>query len=89
MALGATKAQILSQVITRGLKLVTIGLAIGVVVAAGVAVAARGVLAGLSPVDPIAFGGTAALLMMIGIAACYAPARRAAGVDPIVALRRL
>jgi ABC-type lipoprotein release transport system permease subunit len=50
---------------------------------------ARGLLAGLSPADPIAFGGTGAVLVVVAIAACLTPARRAAAVDPIVALRRL
>jgi predicted permease len=89
MALGATKAQILANVLGQGMKLVGIGLAIGIVIAFLLAQAARGALAGMSPLDPIAFGGTAALLLAVGIAACYAPARKAAGVDPIVALRRL
>jgi len=89
MALGATKAQILSRVVGQGMKLVGIGLAIGMVISFLLAQAARGMLAGMSPLDPIAFGGTAALLMLVGMAACYAPARRAAAIDPIVALRRL
>ena len=89
MALGATRALILARMLGQGMKLVAIGLAIGIVIAFLLAQAARGALAGMSPVDPIAFGGTAALLMVVGAAACYVPARRAAGVDPIVALRRL
>jgi len=89
MALGATKAQILSGVVTQGMRLIVIGLAIGMAISFLIALAARGALAGMSPLDPIAFGGTAALLLLVGIAACYAPARRAATVDPIVALRRL
>ncbi|HEY7190133.1 MAG TPA: ABC transporter permease [Vicinamibacterales bacterium] len=89
MALGATRAQIVASVLGQGMKLVAIGLAIGIAIAFLLAQAARGILAGMSPVDPIAFGGTAALLVVVGIAACYAPARKAAGVDPIVALRRL
>jgi len=71
------------------MRLVAIGLAIGVVIALLLAQAARGILAGMSPVDPIAFGGTIVLLSLVGAAACYMPARRAASVDPIVALRRL
>ena len=48
---------------------------------------ARGALAGLSPADPIAFGGAIAVLMFVGIAAIYFPARRAASLNPVEALR--
>jgi len=89
IALGATRAQILTRVLGQGMRLVAIGLAIGVAIAFVLAQAARGMLAGMSPVDPIAFGGTMMFLLLVGAAACYVPARRAAGVDPIVALRRL
>jgi len=47
------------------------------------------ILAGLSPADPVTFVGTAAILVAVGLAACYIPARRASAVDPMVALRRL
>ena len=89
MALGASSRDVLGSVIAQGLRLVGIGLAVGTFVALPLALAARALLAGLSPADPIAFGGTAVLLMLIGGAACYWPARKAAGVDPIVALRQL
>ena len=89
MAIGATTTQILSGVLSQGMKLVGIGLAIGGVMSLAVAHVAVGMLAGLSPTDPLAFGGTAALLLLVGAAACYIPARRASAVDPIVALRRL
>jgi predicted permease len=89
VALGATAAQVLGGVLAQGMRLVGVGLAIGAAVSLAVAQLARSLLAGLSPADPIAFGGTAAFLTMVAIAACYAPARRASRVDPIVALRRL
>jgi hypothetical protein len=89
MALGSTASRILRTVLAQGLKLVGIGLAIGTVLSLLIAQAAVGMLAGLSPADPVAFGGTVALIAFIGLAACLSPARRAAAVDPIVALRRL
>jgi len=89
MALGATAAQILGSVLAQGMTLVGTGLAIGTVVSLLLARAAVGVLAGLSPADPVAFGGTVALLVFVGLAACFSPARRAARVDPLIALRRL
>jgi putative ABC transport system permease protein len=89
MAVGATTSQILEGVLSQGMKLVGIGLAIGGTVALALAQLAAGMLAGLSPADPVAFAGTATLLLMVGAAACYIPARRASSIDPIVALRRL
>ncbi len=89
MALGATAQQILKGVLGQGMKLVGIGLAIGTGVSLGLAQVAVGLLAGLSPADPVAFGGTVGLLIVVGLAACLSPAWRAARVDPLVALRRL
>ena len=89
MAVGATTTQILRGVLSQGMRLVGIGLVIGGAISLAVARLAGGMLAGLSPADPVAFVGTATLLLLVGAAACYTPARRAARVDPIVALRRL
>ena len=89
MAIGANAAQVLREVLAQGMKLVSIGLAIGILVSAAVARVAAGMLAGLSPADPLTFVGTAAILIAVGLAASYAPARRASAVDPMIALRRL
>ena len=89
MALGATAAQILGGVLTQGLKLVGIGIAAGTIVALAMAQMAVGLLAGLSPADPIAFIGAAALLAAVGLVSCAGPALRAARTDPLAALRRL
>jgi ABC-type antimicrobial peptide transport system permease subunit len=89
MAIGASTTQILRSVIGQGMKLVSIGLAIGTAISFVIARLAVGMLAGLSAADPVTFVGTAAVLMAIGIGACYVPARRASAVDPMVALRRL
>jgi putative ABC transport system permease protein len=89
MALGATRRGVLASVLAQGMKLVGLGLAIGTAISLLIAQVARGLLAGLSPADPAAFGGAAAVLLLVGAAACYWPARKASIVDPIVALRRL
>ena len=89
IAVGATATQILRGVLGQGLKLVAVGLVIGTAIALGVAQLAVGLLAGLSPADPVTFAGTAVILTAVALAACYVPARRASAVDPMVALRRL
>jgi predicted permease len=89
MAIGASSTRILRSVIGQGMKLVGIGLTIGTAISFVIARLAVGMLAGLSAADPVTFVGTAAILMAVGIGACYVPARRASAVDPMVALRRL
>ena len=63
--------------------------AAGAVAALSLSWMAAGMLAGLSPADPIAFVGAAALLVVVALAACAGPALRAARVDPLAALSRL
>jgi predicted permease len=87
MALGARSAQILRSVITQGLRLVAIGVAIGGLASWLLARTLVAVLAGLSPADPIAFGSATLLLLLVAVAACYFPARRAASLNPVEALR--
>jgi putative ABC transport system permease protein len=66
---------------------VVIGLAAGVLGAGIAATAVRSVLFGVELIDPLAFGGGCALLVSTALLASYVPARRAARVDPVVALR--
>jgi macrolide transport system ATP-binding/permease protein len=87
LALGATRADILSLVVRQGMKLALYGLVIGALLAGAAAQAIRSQLMGVTPVDPVSFGGTAALLFMVALAACVIPARRAARLDPVRALR--
>ena len=76
-----------AQVVRDGVKLVAIGLAIGLALALPVSFQVRYLLYGISPTDPIAFVGTAVLLLAVAVAASYLPARRATRVSPVDALR--
>ena len=87
MALGAGAGRILWNVLAQGLRLVAIGVAVGGVLSWMLAQMLRGALAGLSPADPIAFGSAILVLTLTGIAAIYFPARRAAALNPVDALR--
>jgi putative ABC transport system permease protein len=87
MALGARRGDILKLIMTHGMALTLIGVAIGLLAATGLARLMKGVLFGVSASDPLTYLGLAALLTLIALLACYIPARRATKVDPMVALR--
>jgi predicted permease len=87
IALGGAAADIVGLVTRSGLALTGVGLVVGVVTALGLTRFLQTMLFEISPLDPATFGGVAAILALIGAIACYVPARRAAKVDPIVALR--
>ncbi|HTV55847.1 MAG TPA: ABC transporter permease [Terriglobia bacterium] len=87
MALGATKGSVLRLVLRQGLMLVSLGMLIGF---GGALVATRllaSMLFKVRPVDPVTYLGTAVFVSAVALAASYLPARRAAKVDPMVALR--
>lgn len=87
MALGAQPERVFGMVLIEGLKLIGAGVIIGL---AGAALSTRlisSVLYQVPALDPLTFGSVAALLIAIGLFACYVPARRAMKVDPMVALR--
>lgn len=87
MALGAEKAHVLRLIIRTGVGLVAIGTAIGVVVSLSIARVIATQLWGVSAYDPVTLVSVVLLLLATGVVACWIPARRAAGVDPLVALR--
>jgi putative ABC transport system permease protein len=87
MALGASRSQVLLLICKQGLRLATIGLAAGLVLAFGVTRLMSKILFGVSPTDPLTFASIIAILAAVALLACYIPARRATRVDPILALR--
>jgi putative ABC transport system permease protein len=88
VALGASRSSILELVMRRGVAVTAAGLAIGILAAAAVAQTMRRFLFNVSPVDAATFAGAAALIVAVGLIATYLPARRAAALDPLTALRR-
>jgi putative ABC transport system permease protein len=87
MALGAQHQHVLRMILGNGLKLVLIGVGIGVTAAFAVTRVISNLLFGVTATDPPIFVGVPVLLIVVAILASYLPARRALKVDPIVALR--
>lgn len=89
MALGADRRDVIRMVMRQGLGLTLIGGAIGALLAAGASfgLSSAGLLFNTAMIDPIAFGGTAVLMIVVTLAAVWIPARRAAGIDPLDAIR--
>jgi putative ABC transport system permease protein len=87
MALGARPADVLSLVTKLGLKLALLGVIIGIALAIGLARVIANFLFGVTPTDPATYAAVAAALIAVALLACFIPARRAARVDPMVALR--
>jgi len=88
MALGARASEVASAVVRRGATMAGLGIAIGLVSAWGLAGLLRQMLFGVEPQDPLTLGVVAAVLLAVTLLASWLPARRAARVDPAVALRR-
>ncbi len=87
MALGARVSDVLRLMLGRGMRLAAVGVGLGAVVSVALTRVLSSLLYGVSTVDPVAFAGAAALLMGVAFVANLVPARRAARVDPTVALR--
>jgi len=87
VALGAPTRQILRRVVRNGVALVAVGVAIGLAASLAVTRLLGAMLYDVKPGDPITLIAVTLLLMLVALAACYIPARRATRVDPLVALR--
>ncbi len=87
LALGADSRSVVGLVLRQGLRLTAFGLAAGTVLSLGAGMLLRSQLFGLSPADPVTFVALALLLAVVAAGASVLPARRAARVDPIIALR--
>jgi len=87
LALGAEAGGMQRMIIRQGLTLVAIGLAIGIPISLLVGRTLQGLLVATSPTDPVALGGGVTVLVLVSGVAAWLPARRAAAVDPMEALR--
>jgi len=87
MALGANAAAVLRLVVSRGLRLTILGMAIGAIAALALTRLITTLLYKVSPRDPIAFGSALLILTAVALVACFVPALRAARIDPARALR--
>jgi macrolide transport system ATP-binding/permease protein len=89
MALGSSRGMVVNRVLREALTLVVLGTTIGTVMAALAAQALSSVLLGVTPFDPISYLVAGAVLLIVAALAAVVPARRAASVDPLIALRSL
>jgi len=87
MALGAQQGEILRMVLGKGFVLLAAGIAMGLFASFGLTRFLAGQMWGVSATDPWTFGAVVGLVVGVGLTACYLPAQRATGVDPMVALR--
>jgi putative ABC transport system permease protein len=88
MAFGAQSSSIFGLVIGQGLKMSAIGIGVGLIIAIATTRVMSSMLVNVKPTDPITFVAMVAVFLAIAAAACWLPARRAAGMDPNVALRQ-
>jgi putative ABC transport system permease protein len=86
MALGAQRHDVLQLVVRQGMVLTLIGVVIGVIGALALTRVISNLLFGVGATDPLTFIGVSLFLVLVSLAACYLPARRASKVDPVEAL---
>jgi putative ABC transport system permease protein len=86
-ALGANAADVVRSVLGEGVRLVAIGVTLGVLIALAAAKLVAALLFGITPRDPLVYVVSAMVLLLSAVVAAWFPARRAAGVDPLVAMR--
>jgi len=87
IAIGASRRDVVGLVIGKAMRFTVIGLGVGVVLAAGAGRLLRSQIFGISPLDPVTFIGVVLLLGSVALLAAWLPARRAARVDPVIALQ--
>ncbi|HYA23547.1 MAG TPA: FtsX-like permease family protein, partial [Terriglobales bacterium] len=87
MALGAKQTDVLRMVLSQAGRMAVVGVGIGLLAGFGLMRLMSSLLFGVSTHDPATFSAVALLLILVALAACYVPARRASSVDPMVALR--
>ena len=87
MALGAQQNSILQMILTKGARLLAVGIVLGLSASYGLTRFLASQIWGVSATDPWTFAAVAAFVVAVGLGACFLPARRATQVDPLVALR--
>jgi predicted permease len=86
-ALGAKQADLLGLIVRQGMTMTAVGIVVGLIASLGLTQFLRSILYGVTPQDPVVLSAVTALLILVALAACLVPARRAASVDPVIALR--
>jgi predicted permease len=87
LAIGSTKTGVLRLIIYEGMKVAVIGCVVGLVASFALTGVIRSLLFHVSPTDPLAFCASGFLVILVALLACWLPARRAAKIDPMLALR--
>lgn len=87
MALGASPAEVLRLVLSRGVSFIAIGLVLGTFAALSLTRLLTSLIYGVSPTDPVTFAGVIVVLSLVAVLACLIPAAKASRIDPLVALR--